>query len=124
MFYISHVTQYPYLMASEKLPFRSQEDNALQMDFMQGYSAIFWGKFPYGKLGKKYAIVYDGVTKKSLTIDEWTPEIKAWFKKENTKYKLPFRYRFGWIYVWLGALLFVAALFAGLIGYLMIITKK
>lgn len=124
MFYFSQITKYPYLLATEVLPFRSKVGNALQMDFMQGYSAMFFGKVPYSALGKKYAIVSDSSTKERLSIDGWTPELKNYFETRKQQYKLPFRYRFGWIYVWLGAFLFVVLLFAGLIAYLMFITKK
>lgn len=124
MLYISHITKYPYLLATEVLPLQSKEGNALQMDFMQGYSAMFFGKIPYSAIGKKYAIVSDSSTKRQLSIDEWTPEMKTYFETRKHLYKLPFRYRFGWVYVWLGALLFVILLFAGLIAYLLFITKK
>ena len=124
MFYFSQITKYPYLLATEVLPFRSKVGNPLQMDFMQGYSAMFFGKVPYSALGKKYAIVSDSSTKERLSIDEWTPELTHYFETKKHLHKLPFRYRFGWVYVWSGAFLFVIALFAGLIAYLMFITKK
>jgi len=124
MLYIAPITKYPYRLASETLSFRSKAGNPLQMDFMQGYSAMFFGKVPYSALGKKYAVVLDSITKEKLSIDEWTSELRNYFEIRKQRYKLPFRYRFGWVYVWSGAFLFVIALFAGLIAYLMFITKK
>src|SRR5690554_163312 len=124
MFYFSQITKYPYLLATEVLPFRSKVGNPLQMDFMQGYSAMFFGKVPYSALGKKYAIVSDSSTKERLSIDEWTPELTHYFETRKQQYKLPFRYRFGWVYVWSGAFLFLMALFAVLIAYLMLIAEK
>lgn len=124
MLYIAPITKYPYRLASETLSFRSKVGNALQMDFMQGYSAMFFGKVPYSALGKKYAIVSDSSTKERLSIDGWTPELKNYFETRKQQYKLPFRYRFGWVYVWLGAMLFVLLLFAVLIAYLMLIAEK
>lgn len=124
MLYIAPITKYPYRLASETLSFRSKVGNALQMDFMQGYSAMFFGKVPYSALGKKYAIVSDSSTKERLSIDEWTPELTHYFETRKQQYKLPFRYRFGWVYVWSGAFLFLMALFAVLIAYLMLIAEK
>src|SRR5690554_7232231 len=87
MLYIAPITKYPYRLASETLSFRSKVGNALQMDFMQGYSAMFFGKVPYSALGKKYAIVSDSSTKERLSIDGWTPELKNYFetRKQDRK---------------------------------------
>lgn len=124
MLVISQVTVYPLLLHAETLPFTAKNGNALNISFFVGHTAMFWGKVPYQTIGKKYAIVKDTVTQKPLTIDEWTPEIKNYFEKEKIKYKAPFRYRFGWLYVWLSVLLFIIALFAVFILYMMLSSKK
>lgn len=124
MIHVISVTKYPYLLSTEILQLKSKEGNPLQMDFMQGYSAIFFGKIPYSALGKKYAVVSDSVNGIPLSIDEWTPALKHYFEQRKQIYRLPFHYRFGWIYTWLGAFVLVILLFAGLIVYLMTITKK
>lgn len=124
MIFISQITRYPYHLATEVLPFLSKAAILCRWIFMQGYSAMFGGRIPYSVLGKKYAIVSDSVTKEKLSIDEWTPELTRYFETRKQQYKLPFLYRFGWIYVWSGALLFLVLLAVGLMAYLMLITKK
>ncbi len=124
MFIVSSITKYEYHFVTQEIPFKSKNGAPLKVDICQGYSAMFFGKLPSGPLGKKYGYVYEVPTKRMLTLDEWTPEIKNYFEQEKTKYKLPFRYRFGWLYIILGTFLFVVLMFAGLLAYLMFITKK
>ena len=124
MFIITSTTKYEYLLATEDIPFKSKDGNLLKMDICQGYAAMFFGKIPSNPLGKKYAYVYETITKRMLSLDEWTPEIKSYFEQRKSAYKLPFKYRFGWIYIILGLFLLIVLLFAGLLTYLMLITKK
>ena len=124
MFIITSTTKYEYLLATEDIPFKSKDGNPLKMDICQGYAAMFFGKIPSNPLGKKYAYVYETITKRMLSLDEWTPEIKNYFEQRKSAYKLPFKYRFGWIYIILGLFLLIVLLFAGLLTYLMLITKK
>lgn len=124
MFVIYSITKYEYHFVTQELPFKSKNGAPLKMDICQGYAAMFFGKLPSGPLGKKYAYVYETPIKRMLTLDEWTPEIKNYFEQEKVKYKLPFKYRFGWLFIILGTFLFIVLMFAGLLAYLMFITKK
>lgn len=124
MFIISSTTKYEYLLATETIPFISKQGFPLQMDICQGYAALFFGKFPSHPFGKKYAYLHEVGRNRTLTLDEWTPEIKNYFEQAKTKYKLPFRYRFGLVYIILGTILSIVALFVGLFIYLMYFAKK
>lgn len=124
MFIVSSITKYEYRLATEDIPFKSKDGNALQMSICQGYAAMLFGKIPSNPIGKKYAYVYEKNTKRILSLDEWTPEIKSFFETTKTKYKLPFRYRFGWLYILLGTLLTIILLFVGLFLFLYFFAKK
>lgn len=99
MFVISTVTKYEYLLATEVIPFLSEQGLPLQMDICQGYAAMLFGKLPNHPFGKKYAYEYEAQTNRTLTLDEWTSEIKHYFEQSKTKYKLPFKNRMGWLYI-------------------------
>jgi hypothetical protein len=124
MFIISSPTKYEYLFSSQEIPYKSENGIPLKMDLCQGYAAMFFGKLPFRQFGKKYAYVYEIPTKRMLSLDEWTPEIKRYFEEEKQKFKLPFKYRFGWLFTILGTFLFIVLMFAGLLAYLLFITKK
>ncbi|HAY3551353.1 hypothetical protein KRE47_10905 [Elizabethkingia meningoseptica] len=120
MIHINEVTVYPFLLHTETVPFSTN----LKINFYQGYTAMFWGKIPCTTSGKKYAIIEDMVFGKRFTINDWTPELRLYFEQNKARYKTPFRIRFGWLYILLGTIVFIVALFTLLILYLMIINKK
>lgn len=124
MFIIGSTKKYEYLFATEMIPFKSKQGFPLQMDICQGYAAIFFGKIPSHPFGKKYAYVYESANKRMLTLDEWTPEIKLYFESAKSKYKLPFKHRFGWLYILFGSFALIILLFLGLFAYLIFISKK
>lgn len=124
MIFIGRTTVYPFHLHTEVLSPSIADRRNLKISFYQGYAAMFWGKVPSNTIGKKYAVVEDMDTKRILSIDEWPQQVKEYFEKEKTKYRVPFRIRFGWMWILLGTFLFITALFASLIIYLMIITPK
>lgn len=124
MIFISTTTVYPFHLHTDMLPYPGPGGSRLTISFYQGYAAMFWGKIPSNTIGKKYALVKEEDTQRILSIDEWPPEAKVYFEKEEGKYKVPFRIRFGWIYIIAGTFLFLVMLFVLLIAYLMLITKK
>lgn len=124
MFIIGSITKYEYLLATGKIPFISKQGFPLQMDICQGYGAMFFGKLPSHPFGKKYAYVYEIGGNRTLTLDEWRPEIKQYFEQAKTKYRLPYRYRFGWLFILLGTLLLIVLSFVGLFIYLLYFARK
>lgn len=124
MIFIGRTTVYPFHLHTEVLPSGISGGKHLNISFYQGYAAMFWGKVPSNMIGKKYAVVKDIDTGEILTVDEWPQHVKEYFEKEKIKYRLPFRIRFGWMWILVGIFLFITALFTFLIIYLMIITPK